>query len=147
CTADFEKDPIDLVTATLRYQARGSQGAIDEQKSFSFTKAAPNGRFATSLADPDLRQYSYEYEVHYRGSTATMKGNGKDVSEVLVLDTDRLGVLHVQTQIGLVDWEQIRQVDIKLSYGAGADTHATEFVLAADKQTFEWVEAIGKPID
>lgn len=147
CTADFDKDPIDLVTATLRYQARGAQGSIDEQKSFSFTKTAPTGRFAASLAAPDLRQYSYEYEVHYRGSTATMKGSGKEVSEVLVLDTDRLGVLHVQAQIGLVDWDQIRQVNVKLSYGAGADQHQTEFVLAQDKQTVEWVEAIGKPID
>ena len=147
CTADFEKDPIDLVTATLRYQARGPQGDIDTQKSFSFTKAAPSGQFATFLAAPDQRLYSYEYEVHYRGSTATMKGGGKDVAEILVLDTDRLGVVRVETQMGLVDWDQIRQVFVKLSYGAGSDLQETEFTLGQEKQSHEWIQAVGKVID
>lgn len=147
CTADFESDPIDLVTATLKYNARGPQGDVNEAKSFSFKKDAVTGRFATFLAGPGLRSYDYEYEVHYKGSAATWKGTGRHDGDVLVLDTDRLGVLRVNVQIGLVDWEQIRQVHVKLSYGAGSDRKETELTLDEKKQTQEWVEAIGKPVD
>lgn len=147
CTADFDQDPIDLITATLSYKARGPQGDVNEMKSFSFKKDTPTGRFATFLAGPDLRLYDYEYEVHYKGSSATWKGTGRHDGDVLVLDTDRLGVLRVNVQVGLVDWEQIRQVHVKLSYGAGSDRKETEFTLDKEKQTQTWVEAIGKPVD
>lgn len=147
CTADFDQDPVDLVTATLAYQARGPQGQVDERKSFSFTKTAPTGRFATFLAGPGLRGYTYEYEVHYKGSAATYRGSGRHDGDVLVLDADRLGVLRVDLQIGLVDWDQIRQVHVKLSYGTGGDRRQTEFTLDKETQNRTWVEAIGKPID
>jgi hypothetical protein len=147
CTADFEQDPVELVTAKLSYHARGPQGDINETKEMVFKKDSPPGRFATYLASPDQRTFDYSYEVHYKGSQDTFKASGQHDGDILVLDTDRLGVLKVQLQLGLVDWERMSQVFVKLSYGTGSSRKETEFILTQTSQSQTWSEVIGKPVD
>ena len=147
CTADFDADPVDLVTARLTYQARGAQGDINETKAMVFRKDTAPGRFSTYLASPELRSYGYEYEVHYKGGADTYKVSGKADGDVLVLDTDRLGVLRVEVQMGLVDWEKIRQVFVKMWYGSGSQRKDTEFTLDAQKQARVWTEVIARAVD
>lgn len=147
CTADFEHDPVELVTAQLTYQARGPQGDIHESKEMVFKKDSAPGRFATYLASPTLRTYSYSYEVRYKGSQDTFRVTGKHDGEILVLDTDSLGVLKVDVQLGLITWERISQVFVKMSYGSGTDRKQTEFTLNQAAQSRTWSEVIGKPVD
>jgi hypothetical protein len=147
CTADFENDPVELVNATLSYQARGPQGDISESESMVFRKGSPPGRFATYLASPAQRTFDYTYEVRYKGGQEVFRVSGKHDSDILILDTDSLGVLKVQVQLGLIDWERISQVFVKMWYGSGADRKEKEFTLNQTAQADTWTAVIGKPVD
>src|SRR5262249_35756098 len=98
------------------------------------------------LAAPDKRTYSYEYTVHYRGTSDTMTVQGQDDGTVLVLDADRLGVLRVELEIGLVDATRIKSTIVRLWYGEGVKKHEQEFVLDANRPKDVWVEVIAQPV-
>ncbi len=147
CTADFAEDPIDLVKAHLSYQGTGALGDIHTVKDFVFKRDTAPQLFLSYLYDVDKLAYDYELEVFYKGSAATYQTSGRTDDTILVLDADRLGVLRVDVQAGIVDWDRIRQIDVKMSYGAGAERRETEFILDQKQQTYRWVEALGKAVD
>ncbi len=143
CTADFEEDPVDLVKAHLAYKQSGPNGTIDEVADFAFGKDSAPQNFLAFLAAPDKKSYDYEYEIFYSGSDKTFKTAGTSDETILVLDTDRLGILRVDCEVGLVDWEQIRAVEVRLSY----DEVETQFTLSAAEPSHRWSAVIGKQIE
>jgi len=145
-TADFDDDPVDLVKAHLAYKQKGAQGDIDSVQDLVFTKGTPPQHFTTFLASPDQLQYDFQYDIFYKGSSQTMSVAGKSEDTVLVLDTDRLGILRVDLQIGLVNWDRIRSVFVKMWYGDGSARKETELTLDAQRQTGRWTEVIAKPV-
>ncbi len=147
CTADFDDDPVDLVKAHLVYDEAGSEGRVHEVKDFVFKKDIPSQRFLAYLAAGDKRRYSYEYEVFYKGSDTTYKVLASTEETILVLDADRMGVLKVEVLLGLVDWDEIQSLFVKLWYGAGSGRQETEFTLNRDQQSFDWKAVIGREID
>jgi hypothetical protein len=146
CTADFDEDPVDLVEATLGYHASGQHGKIDEDKSLVFRKETPPQRFTTYVASPEQDQYDYSYTVFYKGSSQKMTVTGKSKETVLVLDTDRMGILRVDVQAGLVDWTQVQSLFVQMWYGTGVNRKETEFVLDSAHQSHRWVEVIAKEV-
>jgi hypothetical protein len=146
CTADFDADPIDLVKAHLSYQGRGALGTINSIKDFVFSKGTGPQRFSTYLAGLDQKSYEYEIEIFYKGSSLSYKERGRTDETILVLDTDRLGVLRVDVQMGLIDWARIKQVLVKMSYGVGADRKETQFALDAQHQSARWSEVIAAAV-
>lgn len=147
CTADFVEDPIDLVKVHLSYQGTGALGEVHTVKDYVFRKDSPPQLFLSYLYDVDKLAYDYELEVFYKGSAATYRTSGRSEDTIFVLDADRLGVLRVDAQAGVVDWDRIRQIDVKLSYGDGADRRETEFVLDQKQQTWRWIEPLGKTVE
>ena len=143
CTTDFDEDPVDLVKVHLRYEGKGPLGDVLTVKDLVFRKNTPPQRFATYLSELHHRTYSYELEVYYRGVTQTYTTKGQSEETILVLDTDRLGVLRVDIQMGLVDWDRIRQVLVKLSHGVGASRKEVEFALDDKHQSYRWIEVVG----
>ncbi len=138
CTADFETEPVDLVTGSLRYR----QGDIDSAKHVVFSKADPAPKsFATYLSGPSAREYEYDFQVFYRGSSQTLRRTGRSSSDVLVLDTDTLGVLHVDLQVGVVDFSRIASVLVELWQGSGTARREADFTLTSAVQSATWVEA------
>jgi hypothetical protein len=146
CTADFDRDPVNLVTAHLAYNASGSQGTIHSAKDVEFQKGSAPQSFATYLAAPDKRQYDYAYKVYYHGTTNTWETSGKTDQEILVLNTDSLGILRVEVQAGVIDWSNITTVIVKLSYGSGAAQQETELTLTQSTQQATWTAVIAAPI-
>ncbi|MGH8532798.1 MAG: hypothetical protein ACREV1_08785, partial [Gammaproteobacteria bacterium] len=146
CTADFAEDPVDLVKARLEYHGSGSHGRIDSVKDLVFQKGSLPQFFTTYLAAPDQRGYDFEYEVFYRGTSESLSTRGKSDDTVLVLDTDRLGILRVDVQLGLVDWERMRSVFVKMWYGDGMNVKETEFALDQQRQSHRWAEVIARPV-
>ena len=136
CTADFETEPVDLVRGRLRYQ----QGGINEVKDvlFSKTDLVPK-EFATYLASPAAREYDYEYEVFYKGTPQTLKRTGRSDGDVLVLDTDALGIVKVDLQCGVVDFDRIASVTVKLWIGSGNNRKEQEFTLTSGHDHDTWV--------
>jgi hypothetical protein len=137
CTADFDTEPVDVVRGSLRYK----QGTIDAAEDVLFTKddRVPKS-FATYLAGPGAREYEYDFEIFYRGSSQTLRRTGRSSSDVLVLDTDTLGILHVDLQVGVVDFARIASVLVELWQGDGAARKEAEFTLTSAKQSATWVE-------
>lgn len=146
CTADFDQDPIDLVKAHLSYQGRGPQGDINKVGDFLFKKDSQPQRFSTYLAAPDQLKYKYDCEIYYKDSTNTYSYSGQTDETILVLDVDKLGVLHVDIQIGVVDWDRIKQVLATLSYGSGSDQKQMQFTFDAQHQSNKWVEVVQPPV-
>ena len=146
CTSNFDEDPVDLVEAHLSYQATGPQGPINSAKDFVFKKDSAPQVFSTYLASPDKRAYDYEYTVYYRGTGATMTGKGKSDETVLVLDTDRMGILRVGIEVGLIDWDRIRTAFVKMSYGSGPTAKGVELTLNQQQTKQLWVEVIGQEV-
>ena len=147
CTADFEEDPVSLVEAHLSYEARGSQGNINRKQDFVFKKDSPPGRFSTYLGGPDLRSYDYTYTVYYKGSDLTMSAHGKSDNTVLVLDADKMGVLRVLVEVGLIDWGQVKTAIVKMSYGSGSSLRETEFTLNQQTPKQTWNEVIAREVN
>ena len=137
CTGDFEAEPVDLVRGEIRYRA----GTINAVKDLVFSRTDPAPKeFATYLAGPDQKEYDYSYEVFYRGSSQTLKRTGRSDGDVLVLDTDALGILHVDLQVGVVDFDRIASVLVHLWQGSGANRKEADFSLNAGKQSATWIE-------
>jgi hypothetical protein len=146
CTSNFDEDPVDLVEAHLSYQATGPQGPINSAKDFVFKKDSGPQRFSTYLAGPDKRAYDYEYTVYYRGTGAKMTVRDKSDETVLVLDTDRMGILRVGLEVGLIDWDRIKTAFVKMSYGSGPTAKEAEFTLNQNQTKQLWVEVIGQEV-
>lgn len=146
CTANFDEDPVDLVEAHLAYQGSGKLGDIDKRQDFIFKKDSPPGRFSTYLAGPDQKSYGYEYTVYYKGTSDKMSGKGQTDDTVCVLDTDRMGVLRVVVEAGLIDWNQIKTAFVKMRYGSGSYAKETEFTLSQQQPKQTWNEVIARPV-
>lgn len=146
CTADFDQDPVDLVKAHLSYQGRGAQGDVNKVGDFLFNKGSQPQRFSTYLAAPDQLKYKYDCEIYYKDSTSTYSYSGQTDETILVLDVDKLGILHVDLQIGVVDWDRIKQVLASLSYGSGSDQKQMQFTFDAQHQSNKWVEVVQPPV-
>lgn len=146
CTANFDEDPVDLVEAHLSYVGTGKLGDINKKQDFIFKKDSPPGRFSTYLAGPDQKSYDYEYTVYYKGSSDKMSGKAKTDNTVCVLDTDRMGVLRVVVEAGLIDWNQIKLALVKMRYGSGSYAKETEFTISQQQPKQIWNEVIARPV-
>jgi hypothetical protein len=146
CTASFDEDPIDLVEAHLSYEGSGSQGDVNKKQDFLFKKDSPPGRFSTYLAGADQKSYDYEYTVYYKGSNQKMTAKGKTEDTVCVLDADRMGVLRVLVEVGLIDWNQVKTAIVKMSYGSGSNLKETEFTLSQQQPKQTWNEVIARDV-
>lgn len=143
CTADFVNEPVDVVKAHLEYHGSSGANKIDTVKDFEFTKDATAPQiFSTYLAAPDQTSFSYAIDVFYRGSSKTMHLQGTGNATALVLDTDTLGILAVDLQVGIVDWTRFKAVQLDLTSGAASQS----FVLTPDKQSDTWIEVVGSAI-
>jgi hypothetical protein len=147
CTANFEEDPVDLVEAHLSYQARGNQGDINRKQDFIFKKDSPPGRFSTYLAGPDQKSYDYTYTVYYKGTNQKMVAKGKTEDTVCVLDADRMGILRVLVEVGLIDWNQVKTAFVKMKYGSGSNLKETEFTLSQQQPKQTWNEVIAAEVN
>jgi hypothetical protein len=147
CTANFEEDPIDLVEAHLSYQGRGREGDINKKQDYIFKKDTPPGRFSTYLAAPDQRSYDYEYTVYYKGTNEKMTAKGRTDDTVRVLDAQRMGVLRVLVEVGLIDWNQVKTAIVKMSYGSGSNLKETEFTLSQQQPKQIWNEVIAREVN
>jgi hypothetical protein len=65
---------------------------------------------------------------------------------VLVLDTDRMGILRVDVQAGLINWTEIKSVLVELSYGTGSNRKEASFILDSAHQSVRWSEVIGDDV-
>lgn len=144
CTVDFENAPVDLVKVHIDYD----HGDTHKVQDFTFDRNDPHGKkFAVYKPDADANSYHYDVTIFYKGSSEQYSYSGETDETILVLDADAIGVLEVETQIGLVNWDQIQAVQVDLAYGLGTRRHEIQQTFDKSRSSEVWQEVIGHVVD
>jgi hypothetical protein len=153
--ADFAHLPIHSVEVKLLYNDKPmpnmAEGAPEGEVVLS--KAEDVGHFGTYI-DTSLDQgkqwkYQYSYQVNYQGTSQIYQSPVIETDEGnLTIGVDDVGILSVQIAPGDINWDQVTQVQVKLSY-EDPQEHVgpleDDFVLTKDKPTHLFQEVIFKP--
>ena len=117
--ADFVKYGIDSIDFSITYSGK----SLDAQKDSKGVPLVPH------FTSPDQRisysqyidnknwKYSYAYQVQYKGDDRVYKSPEiESDAKVLTINVGDLGVLSVEVISGGINWTQVAQADITLSY-------------------------------
>jgi hypothetical protein len=124
--ADFEKDRIANITASLSYRQFDTlvNDWIETSESFVFRSPQDTFVFRTRLARDDRGRlvdfYDAKAQINYIGTSQSPPPiELKDISErALTFSYDRLGYVKVEVQAGDVDWKEIEDVFVDFVYEA-----------------------------
>lgn len=124
--ADFKTDRIANITATLSYRQFDTlvNDWIETSESYVFRTGEETFLFRTRLARDEqgrlIDSYDAKAQVNYIGvSQSPPPIELKDITDrALTFSYDRLGYVKVEVQAGDIDWTQIKDVYVDLSYDA-----------------------------
>lgn len=128
--ADFEALPIHSVEVHLEYQ----QGGTHRVGELSFQKADDVGKFQ-SFVENGVWKYRRWYEVNYKSAAQTYKSPVVETDErILTINVDDAGVLQVDVLAGDLNFNQVAQAQVTLSYEDQANgVEPVEQVFTLDK--------------
>lgn len=111
--ADFVDLSVFNVEVTLHYD--------NTPKSFVFTKSDDVGKFSAFVKNAD-RKYTYEYTVNYKGQAEAVRmGPFESDQQNLTINVGDLGVLRVDGSVGDLNFEQVQQAEVTLTYDDSAN--------------------------
>jgi hypothetical protein len=135
---DFAAMPVKSVDVTLRYGSAQPRGA-------SFVTPDDVGRQEWAL-DAGNWKYKYQYVVNYRNETRRLESAEVETdSPVLTINVGDAGILHADVQVGDMNFDQVAQALVTVSYEDAANGVARQewsFTLDADNRE----HGITKPI-
>lgn len=142
--ADFEKLPIHSVEMHLEYPKPNGV----EVGEFSFSKPDEKQKFECFI-DNNNFNYKYFYEVNYKGASQTFKSEVKETNEeVLTVNLDDMGFLHVTIQPGDLNFEQVASVQVTMQYEDKANNvefFEQQFILDKEHPTHKFEKLIFAP--
>jgi hypothetical protein len=140
--ADFANLPIFNVETKLRYPF-GPNPSVEE---FVFTKPDDVGKFRTFVAD-NKRTYTYVYQVNYRGASRAFTSEERTTDDrQLTINVDDLGILVVDIEPGDINFDQVRQAQLKVRYeDQGVAPIERQFTMTPANTSFQIREVIFKP--
>lgn len=115
--ADFENLPIDSVEVKLEYNGRPMNviGA-DTEGEVKFESADDIGKFAAYVED-DNWEYQFSYEINYKGKSEKFISEKKTSSDaILTIGVDDIGILDTQIFVGDIDFDEVQEARVKVSY-------------------------------
>ena len=134
---DFASMPIKSVDVTLRYGASQPKGA-------SFVGADEVGKQEWALENNNYK-YKYQYLVNYKNESQQFKSEeAESDAPVLTINVGDSGVLHADVQVGDMDFTQVAQAVVTLSYGGAGQSPAQEWKFTLDANNRQ--KTIAKPI-
>lgn len=132
--ADFANLPLHSVELHLEYPKAGGKKEIGE---YRFTSPNDTSRFSTFM-DNNNQEYTYWYEVNYKGQARTFKSKPiKTDEKLLTVNVDDTGILNLDINTGDIDFDQVRvaQVDIRYPAGKGTPLAQQKFTIDRDRQS------------
>jgi hypothetical protein len=118
--ADFQRLNLFSIEVKVSYKV----GSINQVKEFKFTKPDDVGKFETFIEN-DVRQYTYSYQVNYKGSAQAYQSPDIKTDETqLTINVDDLGCLIVDIKPGDINFEQVAQALLTMQY---EDTNVPRF--------------------
>jgi hypothetical protein len=146
--ADFEKDNIDSIIVNLRYSQKDHKTGVVRENTKSFVYRSPDetNTFRVTMARDSenrlLDYYDVTAKINYRGTAESppeIKLN--DVSDrALVISYDKLGFVSVKANIGEVDWEVVKEIDVDFKYLAEPNKSDTrkKVKLTEERPSGDW---------
>lgn len=139
--ADFEDLPLASVIVQVSYKGATGTGRAE---TYTFRKPDDQERFEAFL-DGGTGEFEYSYVVNYKGESNTYKSPQLKAKSDVSINVGDLGIWKVDIDVGDVNFEQVEQVQLKLSYQDG-DVHAEkQFTITADARQHQVREVIFKP--
>jgi hypothetical protein len=139
--ADFQTLPIHSVEVHLDY----NQGATRQIREYQFSDPSKIEKFATYIEN-DVWDYQWWYEVNYKGSAKTFKSEPKKTDErILTVNVDELGILHVDIEVGDLNFDQVASAQVTFEYDAASGKIEEQFVFDKTNRTASIRKAIFEP--
>lgn len=132
--ADFATLPLHSIELHLEYPKAGGRKEIGE---YRFTSPNDAHRFSTFM-DNNNQEYTYWYEVNYKGQARTFRSKPVKTDEkLLTVNVDETGIFNLEMLTGDIDFDQVRvaQVDVRYPSGNGAAQAQQKFTIDRDHQS------------
>lgn len=132
--ADFANLPLHSVELHMEYPKAGGRKEIGE---YRFSSPNDANRFSTFM-DNNNQEYTYWYEVNYKGQARTFKSKPiKTDEKLLTVNVDDTGILNLDINTGDIDFDQVRvaQVDVRYPKGLAVPLAQQKFTIDRDHQS------------
>jgi hypothetical protein len=141
--ADFQKLPIASVDVHLAYQ----HGATTKVQDFHLKSPDDVGKFATFIEANDWK-YKYSYVVNYKGESRTFQAAEVTTDHTaLTINVGDLGLLVVNGTTGDINFDQVRQAQVTITYDDAGGTIEEQFALDKASNKFSLQKLLGGPRD
>lgn len=144
--ADFTNLPLHSVELHIEYPKTAGQKAIGE---YRFSSPNDANRFSTFM-DNNNQEYTYWYEVNYKGQARTFKSKPiKTDEKLLTVNVDDTGILNLDINTGDIDFDQVRvaQVDVRYPKGLAVPLAQQKFTIDRDHQSHRLQKVIFSEIN
>jgi hypothetical protein len=139
--ADFADLPIASVIAQVSYKGKTGQGVA---KTYTFRKPEDLYRFEAFLDDGE-GEFSYSYEVNYRGKSQTYKSPPLKSKSDVSINVGDLGIWKVDIDVGDINFEEVAQAQLTCTYKDGTVNLERQFTITPDSRSHKIREVIFKP--
>jgi hypothetical protein len=121
-------------------------GSVNKVQEFRFLKADDVAKFETFIEN-DVRQYTYSYQVNYKGSAQAYQSPEIRTDETqLTINVDDLGCLIVDIRPGDINFDQVAQALLTMQYeDAGVPRFEQQFVITRDRPQHQLRKVIMQP--
>ncbi len=155
--ADFKNLPIDTIEVKLKYKTDNdtkiAEFIFDEAKvraEGSAISKDPSGDMAfTPMLSNNSRDYEFEYEVSYKGSSKTLKVPAQKVNDpILKINVDDTGIFAVDVAAGDIDFDEVKSASVSVAYDdveAGVSPVAQTVTLTKEAKEAKIQALIFKP--
>lgn len=144
--ADFANLPLHSVELHMEYPKAGGRKEIGE---YRFSSPNDANRFSTFM-DNNNQEYTYWYEVNYKGQARTFKSKPiKTDEKLLTVNVDDTGIFNLDINTGDIDFDQVRvaQVDVRYPKGLAAPMAQQKFTIDRDHQSHRLQKVIFSEIN
>ena len=139
--ADFTDLPIASVMVQVSYKGATGTGRTE---TYTFRKPEDQERFEAFLDDGN-GEFEYNYVVNYKGESQVYKSPPLKSKSDVSINVGDLGIWKVDIDVGDVNFEQVQQVQLKLTYVDG-DVHTEkQFTITDQSRQHKIREVIFKP--
>ena len=139
--ADFTDLPISSVIVQVSYKGPQGQGRAE---TYTFRKPEDIERFEAFL-DGGTGEFEYVYTVNYRGESNAYKSPPIKSKSDVSINVGDLGIWKVDIDVGDINFDQVRQAQLKLVYQDGDIRRERQFTMTNEARRFQIREVIFKP--
>lgn len=139
--ADFADLPLASVIVQVSYKGATGDG---RSETYTFRKPEDQERFEAFLDGGD-GEFTYSYTVNYKGESNVYKSPQLKAKSDVSINVGDLGIWKVDIDVGDINFDQVEQAQLKLSYADGDVRCEKQFTITNEARKHQVREVIFKP--